>query len=760
MRRISSNLKGKILGSIPIVLVLCMVTCLAGGAVPPARADAAGAGAPDQLLSAENPYEGMSWEEMYTDRHLDFVRSGLYHEIVMSAEGGLAGVIKRDYEHARLNIVNGTWQIFDNTVRLVFDSDATEKTEQVITLTSEYDPIIGDLMYATATSAYVSSFEDAYYGAWSDMLKEVLSAFSAENAAISFIAGDSEHSKLLEATDDQAYTISQYQTLVNSINTSDTRDVKLLQDKLDDLKDKLNNTLDLGQLDRLAKGVGLVESGLSIAGGTASEALDMYCLFKASSSATQEWMAAWKAISRQAKVNGTGEGRKISASIEEMLFDIQTSQRSMAAAMAKQTAKSLAKHVGVTVAEWGFSYFANCIDRVPILRAIHLGAEYGVKLADLVTGMDDVAFYGNMMCTVGDVAVAVHPCMVDAADALEARPGYDTAKAFHEMYHIFQAIQVYACNTGISYSSAVVDNVLGYVFKYQSDDEVAQSVRLQAYKAKLLEAACHEMSPKECRQILVSWGYSNVSLERIGTSYDYYVHADEVAHAQYQLIVDASTGNLVAQADVEPVLEDASPISFTRVVANLWNRKRCRPDETGEKTVYTERFAPMANGEIEAVVPNLGFASWKILPSGGESRSCTVLSYYHTYLDYVLMVDQVSGIAVSTVDDLIWGYYDFCTRSPLVGAPCPPEDPPEEEAGAPESLAGGRMTREEADAAVTAFFGSNALKDYAFVNDQTDGLLLYIDTITQMQIEVSLDTGVLRRISGSGIVYETFQFTR
>ena len=712
---------------------------------------------------ASSFYEGMTWEEMYTARHLEFLKSADYQDLVVFVEGGLAACLKTNYENAHLQYVNGAWSSFDSTVRYLFDGDVTGEVEQLVHLTSEYDILVAELMGRTVNTAYSAFLLENYYSAWDEFLQEIQTWAENTKEAMNLISMDPDGgSSVLDNLDDLLFIIDNVRVCMKTVDFANSNSSKLFTEQFAILQEKLDSTFALGQIQEFAMNLRILSDVATAATDTVSETIGKYCFLKAVSSATEEWTSAWEELATLAFDAGTDEGEAIGTSIWTLLSQIESAQESMMATVLETAADSAKSNIAAVVLEEGVDFVWHSLDTIPVLHAVHIGMSWGVKLADAVTGMDSIAYYGNMMCDVGEFAGLMYDTLLEYASRLESTPTFENAKQFHEWYHIYREVQIYACDTAIDYATALSSGIRNAgAMKYITDAHIAEAVSVLSVKAAWLEAECHESSVSEIREALESFGYTDVQLTEEGGAYAYTVSAAELGKTVFTVTANADTGFVTAYYQVDAAEGPQGPLeenNFVQVIGNVWNWKRCEKEEGTDDLVFTEVFEPLTEEEIEQALTELGYVTWQYFGEDDPNKFRMVITYVNTYLDRDLSLDEVSGIAAVAYDGLLYGFVDLHSCQILSGNPTPKKA--EEEPAEPEALPGGRMTREEAEAALAAFLGDAALTDYSVVNDSTDGFLYFRDPLLNMSVEVNLDTGVLTQTNYRGIILDTYTFTR
>ncbi len=128
------------------------------------------------------------------------------------------------------------------------------------------------------------------------------------------------------------------------------------------------------------------------------------------------------------------------------------------------------------------AFYGDVIKEIPVLAGAELGLKLGVPLANQITGMDSVAYYGGMMDCAGILSEALYQVVIDRMAAFRSRGDYETMAELKEAMELYFALQMLACDYGIGYNNAIIAKSF---FGFLTKDEKKSSAQLAAYKLSL-----------------------------------------------------------------------------------------------------------------------------------------------------------------------------------------------------------------------------------------------------------------------------------
>ena len=128
-------------------------------------------------------------------------------------------------------------------------------------------------------------------------------------------------------------------------------------------------------------------------------------------------------------------------------------------------------------------FYGDLIEGIPVLAGAELGLKLGVPMANGLTKMDKVSYYGGMMDCAGILSEALYPVVLDRMSTFRAKGDYDSMAALKESMELYFALQLLACDYGIGYNNAIISSRLSIGFL--TKDEKESTAKLQNYKQEL-----------------------------------------------------------------------------------------------------------------------------------------------------------------------------------------------------------------------------------------------------------------------------------
>ncbi len=434
--------------------------------------------------------DSFEYEDEYTAQHLEFIGGETYEKICKDG-GGLAADVAKNYEDAKLNYVNGTWKVISQASAFM-DKGKLE-------LENEYEVLVTELMQNTsAEESFTGSFQNSYYTAIVSMLSGIKSQLDdAKKAANIFTGADIEKAEKLAAKLDE--TIKKLEKLEG---VSDEEATGLFGDAVKQVKTSFEEDFIKGN-EKFLDGVkGFLGKAADVSGfvsDKASALIDEYVMYQAMSSSSKEWERIWTDISSGAKASAMSSSdkklkesyEKIAVCIDKILVKTAAYQSSNAAGIFL----SVADEGLETVADLSVSAAKELWDGMmkswPVGKAVREGLVKGVSLANMLVNCDDIAYYGQMLIGYGRLGECAYKTMSSAASALKSQKNYSSALLFDKAFNIYKSIQMSAADCTINYCMAIVKNPVGYIFKYTTDDEIAETFIIQVYKADWMPIRCH-----------------------------------------------------------------------------------------------------------------------------------------------------------------------------------------------------------------------------------------------------------------------------
>lgn len=434
--------------------------------------------------------DSLDYEDEYTKQHLEFI-AGETYEKICSDGGGLAADVAKNYEDAKLNYVNGTWKIISGASAFV------DKGE--LKLENEYEVLVTELMQNTsAEESFSGSFQSNYYTAIVGMLNGIKAVLDdAKKAADIFTGADIEKAeKTAKKLDDIVKKLEKPE------GVSDKEATGLFSDAVKQVKASFNEDFIKGN-EKFLDGVkGVLGKAADVSGFVSEKAdalLDEYVMYQAMAASSEEWESVWTSISANLKVSAlsTSEKKlkesyeKVAACIDKILIKTGAYRSSNGAGIFLSVAEQGFETVAELSASAGKELWDGMMKSWPVGKAVREGLVKGVGLANMLMNCDDIAYYGQMLIGYGRLGECAYKTMESVANTLKSKKDYDSALMFDKAFNIYKSIQMAASDCTISYCMAIVDNPMGYIFKYTSDDEIAETFIIQVYKAEWIPIRCH-----------------------------------------------------------------------------------------------------------------------------------------------------------------------------------------------------------------------------------------------------------------------------
>ncbi len=433
------------------------------------------------------------YEEEYTRQHLEFIDSDDYM-FVTSDYSGLAGLVGRSYEDAKLNYINGTW------VELSYLAEFTDSGK--VELVNEYEILITELMLnSDSQTAFAATYEQMHYDFLLDMMVQLKEYLGHTDYFADILTGD-ELRKL-------EIIVTELDDIINSLLSNTNKPTTtVFEDALKQLKEKLNIDF-LSKNQKFIKKMGDFLGGLCHVGtftaDTINDCMDYYITYQSMMHASDEWEQNWSAISSEARTRASTASQasesytKIADCIDLNLERARSYRNSEAFAIITNITTT-ATHNGIQQA--GSALWKAVMSSWPTGAIALSGFSLGVATANCITNANDLAYYGQMLIGYGNVANCAYEVLLTQEDSLRGRKDYSHALLFDSIFNIYKKIQLSAADCTIHYFTAIASAPLGYIFKNTTSDEIAASYQLLAYKADLSPIRCHGI-----QQIYNNGGY-------------------------------------------------------------------------------------------------------------------------------------------------------------------------------------------------------------------------------------------------------------
>lgn len=434
------------------------------------------------------------YDEDYVCQHIEFLNSEDY-KTISATRGSLASSLSEAYENASLNSVDQAWQWISSVGGLFGKGDVDDTLTDALTLTNEYELLVAYLMNTTASEEVV---EDIYLSDYISSTEEILTSLAK-------ILGDVNDAS--EAVQYLYKTIDAFETLEGTTTAAKAANAQtLFLDALDKVEG-VYKALPSASQTTIQAGLGMIGAATDVMKYTSasiSEVLEASALYATCVQASSEWMQIWSNISAAARASGDEEGERLADQIDEILERIQLTDESTITMIVQEVAEAA---TGNAVA-LSVSMASKTLDVVmlkwPMGRAVRMGLISGIAVSNVLTNMDDIAYYGEMMLKTGILAKYAYDVMENVATELmevtkdgtvtNTNEAYEAALRLDEAFNIYKEIQIAACDYGIAYEQEIATAPLGSIFKYTSDDEIVTTTLLLADKADWSSYLCHDYS--------------------------------------------------------------------------------------------------------------------------------------------------------------------------------------------------------------------------------------------------------------------------
>ena len=121
-----------------------------------------------------------------------------------------------------------------------------------------------------------------------------------------------------------------------------------------------------------------------------------------------------------------------------------------------------------------------------VIDGIKTGITVGMPVADALTNMDKISYYGRMLELCNTFAKGMHAEILERRDTFAHSQSYADAQALNVASDLYLNLQIQACDYAIGYCTAITSSGMSNTFKLNQDDLVA-ILQLQCYKAELLQ---------------------------------------------------------------------------------------------------------------------------------------------------------------------------------------------------------------------------------------------------------------------------------
>jgi len=435
---------------------------------------------------------GLAFENVYIQKHLDFIESKDYKKLLENP-GGKASSMSREYRADHLDKINFFWKSLSSVSLFIGGLEYDVK--------NEYQILVGSLMQSSAArEAFNDSCEQGYLLSAEEMLGGISQLLKNTEYVTYFAKPDN-----LEDIDKLVRDVDELANDLGALKIAGNMDLKAAKAKLPEyekvygekwtaLKEKLGLVFDEKDsrfLKGLLGGLEYAEGIETAFSNSFSEVMDQYLILSSCRRATEEYLSTWTGISAALKSRGDSEATKLAEAIDDYIIQIEGSKTDLDAQLIKKAGQAAMTNT----AKWGLSLvndeLDNILDTVPILKGIRLGLSGGVKISNFVTNLDDSGYYGKMIMGGGLIADASFAVMREAEDRLSSNKSYSNAILFDEAFNIYKNVLMATDDYGIEYCQSIATAPIGHLLKYSVDDEIVGADLLTIDKLELSRIFCH-----------------------------------------------------------------------------------------------------------------------------------------------------------------------------------------------------------------------------------------------------------------------------
>lgn len=432
-----------------------------------------------------------AYKDEYVKKHLTFLESNEY-ERISSTGGKFVTEIANALEDSNVNAANKTWDQLSSFLVAVGTGELDEGAKNHLQINNKYDLIVSYLMKSTASEEnFAMSSNRILLDSMAEVLmniKEILS--DTEGVADSFSKGGLDKAgDVAETIDGLLFTIQEFQGVEPEQIQS------CYQEALDTVKEKINKEFlpeDQSVLKKQLLALKGAEFLTSITSDTYEDCMNALVLYTACEEGTDIWCQTWEKIADAAETEGMKESKLLAKSIQTILGEIKKHKEDNNKALVEKMLKSGGEHTVIQGIQFLHEGWTDSMSVWSVGNAIKNGSIAGVKLANLVTNCDAIAYNCEMLISAGNLADICWEIMIDAEKNLDRKKDFDSAVAFDQIFNIYKETQIVACDYAIYYYTSIASAPVEYIFKYTSDDETGASVVILSEKAYWESYFCHK----------------------------------------------------------------------------------------------------------------------------------------------------------------------------------------------------------------------------------------------------------------------------
>lgn len=434
---------------------------------------------------------GLSFENAYIQKHLDFINGEDYAKLI-TVPGGNAAGMSREYREKYLDRINFFWKGFSSFSLFVGGLEYD--------ITDEYQLLVGSLMQSSAArEAFNDSCEQGYLLSMEEMLGGISQLLKNTEYVTYFANPDN-----LETLDSIADDIDEIANDLGALKIAGNMGLEQAKAKLPEyykvygekwtaVKEKLGllfDEKDARFLKGLLNGLSYAEGIETAVSDSFSEVMDQYLILSTCRRATEEYLSTWESIAAILR-SGDAEEQKVAKAIDSYINKINGSKTDIDAQLIKTARHAAANNA----AKWGLGLVDDELDRIldtiPVIAGIRLGLSGGIKLGNYITNLDDSGYYGKMIMGGGIIAEASYEVMKKAENALVSDNTYSNTILFDEAFNIYKNVLMATNEYGIDYFQSIATAPIGHILKYAVDDEILGADLLAIDNLLISTVFCH-----------------------------------------------------------------------------------------------------------------------------------------------------------------------------------------------------------------------------------------------------------------------------
>ena len=405
-------------------------------------------------MDYDNTYK-LSTEARKNERFEKCLSLQSYLNSAGGANGGAASILHQTYQEAHLHVVNNGWK---------FIQQLNKATDLDFSAENSFELVLTDLLYQD-------------YG------KEVYEDIAAEK----FLSNCSEFFTGMEAFMDYADAKQ-----VQEIMTEMAKSGDAFAASTGGLVNKMIGLLDdkaLGKFIGSSAEVGgtvysILSPGVSTINDLNKE-MNKYVLYNTHAETSLSYAKLLQAMKNKipSTTAGGGESAWAQSALGSLSNEMSSAARNDPSAMYENAGGQMLSFFAQEGKVAIDTFYKEALEGFPVLAGVELGLKLGVPMANQLSGMESISYYGGMMDCAGILAEALYPVVTDRMAAFQAKGDYETMAELKEAIDLYFALQLLACDYAIGYNNSIMSAPLA--MDSMTMDEEASAVQLLVYKIEL-----------------------------------------------------------------------------------------------------------------------------------------------------------------------------------------------------------------------------------------------------------------------------------